>query len=540
LVTPKEQPAGWHYIHQWWKNRETGEPYAANYGKFAKSMPGAKQKFHASYEAGQATGLKMATPNLGEILGEQLKAASKAKATRELYKTLGETGIVKRYERGVSEGEGFIRYHDTLLDRPIAFKTPDGKTMLIKTDAAIRQDFLPQWRAYRESGDYGKAYRALVTIPRTIKLGLSLFHPKNLIENVVLTGHIPFKGAGKALRALRSANDPVVNLLYKQGLTATAYEDLKPIHFIPGTKLIFEVIQPALKTAWAKDEFIARSKKFPTMPKDQLARQVVKAADSFFSGEDVKRAGLEAGELMNKIYFSPGAKKAWRAAFLSPTWQREHLLIGKRGVQSWLPEKWAKSLGFKEDISATKGIYRRYAFNAALTYTGFNLINYITTKKMDGQGKFMLANPKGYEFSIRMPYNDKNGNAVYVRPAKSLFEIPEITWDLLHADLSKVASKLNPMVPAVVHQLYPAYGQTPNWLERGGQALQDIGLPITGQSMLAAAQGKKQLPDVLLPFLGFPTARYKPKSTQLPGFMNFHKSFGNKSGSFFGKGFGKK
>ena len=164
------------------------------------------------------------------------------------------------------------------------------------------------------------------------------------------------------------------------------------------------------------------------MPKEvkarlqQCAREVVQKADGHFSGEDYKRSLLETNRMMAKLYFSPEARKWWQAVLLSPTWQREHLLVAKNVAKSFMPnsmiERWNKMAPKLQmaELGPIKSQYRRYALGGTLMIGAVDLWNYMATQKMDGEGKHIWQNPPGKGFAVRAWWDepgyittDKNG-----------------------------------------------------------------------------------------------------------------------------------
>src|ERR1035437_3887946 len=105
---------------------------------------------------------------------------------------------------------------------------------------------------------------------------------------------------------------------------------------------------------------------------------------------------------------------------------------------------------FTTDFKAPDAyLYRKYLYGAMSIYAISNLYNYAITKHMDGEGKIMFQNPDA--FSVRVPWNNDSGQAEYMRPLKSIFEIPELMSNVIGALIHdqapmKVIGKVNPMV----------------------------------------------------------------------------------------------
>ena len=101
---------------------------------------------------------------------------------------------------------------------------------------------------------------------------------------------------------------------------------------------------------------------------------------------------------MAKLYFEPGARLWWQRLLLSPTWQREHLLVAKRVAQSFMPESMTKKFGL-EDLGPIRKEYRKYALGAITIMGAADLWNQMSTLQMDGESKHLWENPEGKGFA---------------------------------------------------------------------------------------------------------------------------------------------
>jgi hypothetical protein len=548
-----------HVFHHW-IDKDTGQPYTGNYGKFSKSTPQAKQRTIESIAAGREAGLTPAG-NIGEMLGEQLKSVAYAAQTRNMVKSMGRDGTFKSWAKVVKDGtsDNYVRVSEPLFRKKVVFKDPEGQVHVVgETDGAIDKDLYPYWKAYRENPTYGN-FSKFISIVTNWKLALSLFHPMTLARTTLELGRSP-SGFVRGAKIRAGAPDNAMDrALYKQGLEHQAYDPMRatlkshPVRTVLGQTALFEYLVPNMKWYVAHKNFESALRKLPDFDwseeafkrKDveDMARQVVRQTDRFYSGEDVKRAGLESTALMNKMYYSPLARKLWAGALISPTWQKAHILAAKDVAKSIIGDAASQRLGAKQSISATKGRYLTY-FGSVLTAMGISdAINYYNTKEQDGQGKHVWENPEGQGFSIRMPWNSPEGKQVYSRPFKSEIEVAEMLNSLKKVatgtlesgnPLSKFISKASPVVGAGVHQVFPPY---PGQFKKGAwprlkQLASDIGTPIgvgTGGEYLAktAAEkiaGKPVLgkpdPDfdfitkTLMPFFGSPTSELTAKQAQ--------------------------
>lgn len=561
-----------HIFHHW-INPKSGVPYKAMYGKFSKGLPQAKQRYISTYEAGIKQGLTPATTNPFELIGLEWESAARAYNTRRLVQTLHNIGaeksvsiqpipgkpvkpirMVERWDLLEKQGltDSYERYSHYALDKAMTFKTADGTLVRMKGAIGIRKELYPFVKAYVESPNY-VLYDQINFVSKSLKLGFSLFHVASLGAQEIANWRIPFKNIPRGLKARKNL-DPDLRILYREGLDLfKGYEDIgyrnkffdgesymtkvgntvtKPIEWM--RTFIFDIVQPGMKTSFALDTYRKILPKYleKGKTKEQAARDAVKAADGHFSHEHYKRSLLETNRWMVKTYFYPNARKWWQRALLSPTWQREHLLVVKNVAKSFLPDKLIKKIRFLEEIGPIKKEYRKYAAGALAMITAVDMYNLMATQAMDGEAKHIWENPKGKGFSVRAMWNepsytivDKNGKtrtipggAAYFRPLKSVFEVAEWVKD----PLKKMAYKLSPMFTAIGKQLFPTkyrreyegWGDMPRRIR---DITMDVASPIQADQMISHAKGKKSLPSATIPFIGFPTSVERKKETGRQG-----------------------
>lgn len=386
-----------HIFHHW-IDLKTGEPFAPVYGKFSKGLPQAKQRTIPTYEEGIKQGLTPATTNIGKLIGLEWEAATRANNARQLVKTLhGVKGdpemsitlrrgaepkpirMVERWDLLQKQGlsEDYVRYESPFLDKAITFKTSDGTLKQIQGAVGVQKELYPFVKAYVENPNYGNLSQ-LNFASKSMKLGVSMFHVVSLGMQELANLRTPFVHIPKGLKLAKELG-PTVKLLHQEGLEMfKGYEDLgyKNKFFKGDTELgrmgnavtapigkirdfIFNVVQPGMKISFADmqlrkllpeylkqagekitaEEVLARVEKGLPVPDAALkcAREVVQKSDGHFSGEHYKRSLLETNRFMAKLYFSPEARKWWQTALLSPTWQREHLLVAKNVAKSVMP-----------------------------------------------------------------------------------------------------------------------------------------------------------------------------------------------------------
>lgn len=576
-----------HIFHHW-IDPKTGEPYAPVYGKFSKGLPQAKQRTIPTYEEGIKQGLTPATTNIGKLIGLEWEAATRANNARQLVKTLhGVKGdpemsitlrrgaepkpirMVERWDLLQKQGlsEDYVRYESPFLDKAITFKTSDGTLKQIQGAVGVQKELYPFVKAYVENPNYGNLSQ-LNFASKSMKLGVSMFHVVSLGMQELANLRTPFVHIPKGLKLAKELG-PTVKLLHQEGLEMfKGYEDLgyKNKFFKGDTELgrmgnavtapigkirdfIFNVVQPGMKISFADmqlrkllpeylkqagekitaEEVLARVEKGLPVPDAALkcAREVVQKSDGHFSGEHYKRSLLETNRFMAKLYFSPEARKWWQTALLSPTWQREHLLVAKNVAKSVMPDSMIKKLGLQE-MGPIKSQYRKYALGGTMIVGAVDMWNQMATYEMDGESKHIWENPQGKGFAVRAWWNepdyqitDKNGKKrtikggpAYIRPLKSLFEVAE--WS--HDPFRKVSYKLSPMVTAIGEQIWGnrGYGAIESIPTRAWDFITDVSTPIVFDQALSVAQGKRSHQGAVTSFFGMPSSKGKYEKGKIP------------------------
>ena len=583
ILEMKEMPQGVNHIFHHWIDPKTGKPFKATYGKFTKGLPQARQRTHMTFEEGMKNGLKPATVNLGELIGLEWEAAVRANSARELFKTLHgvkgdpdmtivlRTGkpakpirMIERWDMLQKQGlsEDYVRYSSPFLDKALSFKNADGEIIVMKGAVGIQKELYPFVKAYIETPNYGNLSQ-LNFVSKSMKLGISMFHVVSLGMQELANFRIPFKSIPKGLR-LKKDLTPELKILHQEGLELfKGYEDLgyrnqffegktvvgKTGNVItyPVQKMrdfIFDVVQPGMKVSFADmqfrkllprylkdaketmtaEEVMRRVKNNEPIPEaaKQCAREVVQKADGHFSGEDYKRSLLETNKWMVNAYFTPKARKFWQALLLSPTWQREHLLVAKNVAKSFMPNSMIKKLGMSE-MGAIKSQYRKYALGGIMIVGAVDLWNQMSTFAMDGERKHIWENPEGKGFAVRAWWDEPDyvienedgservvkGGAAYFRPLKSLFEVAEMA----HDPITKFSYKISPVVSAIGEQFWHA-----PWKYKEGwgdipERLKDFALtttaPIIATQAVPVFKGQKHPMGAIMPSFGFPTSKVK-------------------------------
>ena len=586
-----------HIFHHW-INPATKEPYSAVYGRFSKGLPQAKQRLIPTYEKGIESGMQPATPNIGKLIGLEWESATRANNARQLVKTLhgikGDSEVkialrkgsqpqpirmVERWDLLQKQGLGddYIRYESPFLDKAIPFTDASGKKTIIKGAVGVQKELYPFVKSYIETPNYGTLSK-LNFASKSLKLGANMFHTVSLGMQELANLRVPFVHIPKGVQLTKDL-PPSVRLLHQEGLELRkGYEDLgyRNKFFDGGSKLgkvgnavtypiskmrdfIFDYVQPGMKTSfsdmqlnkmlprylkdtgWTAEDAIKAWDTGATMPKvvkdrvQQCAREVVQKADGHFSGEHYKRSLLETNRTMVKLYFTPEARIRWQAALLSPTWQREHLLVAKNIAKSFMPDTMIKKLGMAE-MGPIKSQYRRYLLGGIMMIGAVDAWNYMATEEMDGEGKHIWDNPKGKGFAVRAWWDepdyittDKNGTEkyikggpAYIRPLKSLFEIAEWTYD----PFLKIGYKFSPIVTAIGEQFFglKKYEGLPDIPKRTMDFIKDVSTPITIDQAIRLHEGKQSLGATVFPFFGMPVSKKKEDRNKLLKIIDDYKA----------------
>lgn len=568
-----------HIFHHW-IDPKTNKPFKAVYGKFSKGLPQSKQRTIPTYEKGIEQGLMPATTNLGELIGLEWQSATRANQSRQMFKTLSSTKVddgvgiqlrkgkppkpirmIERWDLLNKQGltDDYIRYSHPSLDKKLSFIDAEGIRVQLKGAVGVRKELYPKLRAYMENPNY-VTYDKLNFASKSLTLSNPVFHPIMLGFQEVANWRIPFSNIPRGLKLRKELSEPV-RLLHQEGLELfKGYEDLGYQNtFFEGVNLggkignfvtwpitimrdwVFKVVQPGMKTSFAVDKYHRylpdAIKRFGDTPlaRQEAARRAVMKADGHFSGEHYKRSLLETNNFMIKLYFMPEARKWWQRSLLSPTWQREHMLVAKNVAKSFMPDRMIKKLGLREMLPIEKTDYRRYALSAVLMVGAVDMYNMMYTKTMDGEAKHIWQNPPGKGFGVRAPWNepsyevetnklDKDGNPImrtvpggpaYIRPLKSIYEVAEWFRD----PFKKFSFKLAPAVTAIGTQIFPSkYRREYKGIEdiprRMLDFIIDVGTPITADQLASVARGKRTLKAGVLSSAGFPTSKLGSAETK--------------------------
>lgn len=216
----------------------------------------------------------------------------------------------------------------------------------------------------------------LKSAPFAIKSGLSLGVEDNI-----------FKMGGEEL--------PETNIA-KKGY-ATFNKGLEKMFSEP----LFQKVIPALKLQHFNDTFQEFAQ---SMPKDKAAREAAKVVNDIFGGINTEQIGR-----------SRETQTMLRAFLFAPDWMETNLNLGKNIV---------KSLANPMDPKGK--IYRRFALNMAVAYTGANVIN----KMMSGH--YMWENEPGNLFNIDTGSYTQDGKKRHMRVFGTAIDFLRIPLDIAH------------------------------------------------------------------------------------------------------------
>jgi hypothetical protein len=582
IVHRRKLPEGAEYVFHHWLNEKTGKPEAAWYGKFSRTTPQAQRRKHLLFDEGLEAGKKPATVNPGALVGYSIKGGMRAYHTRQMFKSLNkvEAGIdgvvfetrggkerplrmIENWDELANQGlyDGYVKFEHNAFMRAVG-KDFSGENIIFKGGrVGVREELYPFIRNYFESPSYGKLMRAAF-VAKSLKLGLSMFHPFALGWQEVGAGQTPWVHAGKGLRILDKM-DETTQLLVRNGLERKGYADvgtageyysqkhgtlrfenkaldkaLAPVRL--GTAFIFDYLHPGIKTYFARTEWERLWPEYQRkgLSKDECARDIVKMSDRLFSGEDYKMAMLESSRFIANFYYSPKARKMWQFALISPTWQKAHLGMAREAVGSIMPASVRTKMGL---VGATKPInkaYQKYFGRAIGIYAAANIYNFVMTKHMDGEGRMMFQNPGGNMFSVRAPWNEPDGTTAYFRPLKSIFEVPEFFHGMKEDIWKKSRYKLAPYIGATMGMVFNLDYRGKKYLDAGITAaprmiadwMLDVGTPISIANVAPvdlifdwdAAMKKKGIKSRMLSGLGIPISKGVSKGWFISEYAKAH------------------
>jgi len=533
LLTPAEVEKN--YIFHWWKNPNTGKPYAPMYGRLSEEAPQLQARVHKTREEGIAFGEIPATSNPAELVEMSMISLSRAASSREMLKTLMNTemeqGIIRKVGKETKEVplkliEGWSKLQkEGLTDGYERYFNP-AINKIDPSGIGITKELYPYVRGYFENPTFGKAAQ-LNFMSKSLKL-MSGFHIQSLGWQGLAGGkglsRVPGYNVYKGLGQLKEGGDNL-RLLYRNGLELKGFSDVNPnrgnvFQNLKESKnivgktigktlsvvqdLTFNVVHPGIKTNVSMtifDNLIASGEKsagraLTIAEKDTLAKEVVNYTNRLFSGEDYRSALLQTNQWMAKNFYSPEARKAWQTALISPQWQKAHI-----GMVADI----AKSIFTKSGRAApTAKLYRDYLYSALGIYAAANLYNFTMTKYMDGEGNAMIQNDGNNSFSVRAPWNEPDGRKVYLRPLKSIFEVPELLSD----PIGKTINKLAPWIQASARQIRPTpFNKYEGAIGTGKRILDasvDLGVPMSAPSVF---DKNKSTQSKISGVIGMPTSK---------------------------------
>jgi hypothetical protein len=380
--------------------------------------------------------------------------------------------------------DGYIRFSHPVLDKPIVWKTASGQIMLLKGDVGIRQELFPYVEAYFKSSNY-TTYDKLATVVKSVRMaggfhigsltmqsiaggkGLSRLPVYNVVEGMKL-----IKEMSPELRKLHKAGAQILeryediaagyDMLEKAGLVGLPIKELRDLTFKVVHRGMYAKVSYDIFQDFKGRQVFKLGRALTEAEETMVARKTVSYTNQLFSGEDYRHALLQSTEWMAKNWYNPEARKNWQRFFLAPSWQKVHISMAKNILTS-VTTKISEPDAY---------LYRRYLYGALSIYGAANLYNYVMTKYMDGEGKFMWQNKSA--FTVRAPFNYPDDTPAYLRPLKSIFEVPDFFDD----PLGKVINKLAPFPSAIIKGIVSrAKGELPKKIV--GQAIQDVALPIS-------------------------------------------------------------
>lgn len=497
------------YVTQIWDIPKGKKAAALNY--FAKKNPFLKKRTIPTLEEGIKLGLKPKTTNIAELLRiydqYKIKTVHNFKFAEDL-KGLADDEGVKLIMRSDKAPVNWVTIDHPALNRAMA--TGTKPLLLSKVPVKVNPEIAKEVKIIFDEPINNKWISAYETTNAFLKksmLSVSLFHHQALTESAFSAGiggkAIQLWNPVKTVKALRSKNYEVFKQMdltkdaIKHNVTFGALEDIQRGRVVDALKSVEDVTKkiPALgKVAkgarkanelwdaalwdyyhnslklYAYESNVAKSlksaekaaqKKFgrSLLPKET---EEIKNTTGLFINDSFGGQNWE----LDKTLGNPKVRQMMQWFWLAPDWTISVL------KQAAAPAKGALMMATaKGDIPkalAGKALTKRGSLFWAKAATYYNLIaqnvNYHTTKKEYGEGRFTWENAPGNKLNIFIGRND-DGTERYLRMGKQFREVME--WGI--DPLKKVGAKLSPLLREGIRQFSahdPGSGYPTEWAKK--------------------------------------------------------------------------
>lgn len=380
------------------------------------------------------------------------------------------------------KGTEYIKYDHPALKKSVAWsKSGEGEITHIREEPVyIHKDILHSVKALFDPREYQNTFLAHVqNINSYLKKGVlsaSLFHHLALTESALAHGlfwksniQIVKSVAGDLKSILKEGQRGKPWYLEERNLAMTKDALQHGLSFSPMPDYHVTKIQGHLDrfADWAKDkgmagkipQWLAKGNKawdallwdhmhttHKLMAYEKLVQSKLKSLvrqDRPITKAEITLLKREAANFVNDSFggqnfeindFSPDWHKFMNLTLLSPDWTISTMKQGLSVVRFDRPTY--QKMGAK------------FWARAMFWYNAFNQsLNYYSSKKLYGKGRFTFGNPKGKKFDALLPWKGPDDEELYLRSFKQLREVPE--W---LTDKRKVFGKINPALTELYEQ----------------------------------------------------------------------------------------
>lgn len=481
-----------------------------------------KQRTYTTLREGMKAGLKPKTTDIAEILSVyddyKINTVENKKIVDVLKKITDDSGekIIKRVDKAPDD---WVTIDHPALNRGMAKKGEDV-LFVSKVPVKVHPEIAKELNSIfgkRFSGGTAKALTVVNSFVKKAALSMSGFHHFALTESAIASGlkkellslwnpkniyNALKKGEYDVFKNIEASKDAVRHGLQLGSLsdaqvgivrsTLMALEN--KTKNIPGVNKLTSGIR-GFNDLWDKALWDYYHNSLKIHSYENWLGQELKRLPDTASPQEIKSVKEEVAQLVNDTF----GGQVWENFFVHPKAQQisQWILLSPDWTMSTLRQAGAPlglgTVSGKAGVRAKQGA-AFWARAALYVYGGANVLNYVNSKKDDGEGKWLWENDKGYQDKIYLGRGE-DGKKIYARPGKQFREIYE--W--LENPVKKFAGKMSPALNEVYSQISgtTTTGWDEEWkgkdfwdsdaLEARAKSFLELGVPYVIPSM---AQGK--------------------------------------------------
>jgi hypothetical protein len=491
------------YVNRLWDLDKASSKAMGNY--FSTNMPNAKGRTIPSLVEGIEAGYRPKTLDIAELISVydsyKIKTSYNARFARGIFDLVDpEIGkLLNTYNRIPQEFRGdFVEFDHHALKKAVyrgATKSIKNVTLMEKRGtkyesagealAMVEAPIIEQANVWahkdiapflnnifgKKVRGYGIGYlEGANAVLKKSNLAFSLFHHVALTEAGAGWG-VATKAFVKSIKGMKEGKPYAMSTPELQRLTMDAVKhtvriDPIPDHHVGQVQNMMDRMARSLKdksgTAGTVAEALAKGNKYWDSVLWDYYHSTMKLM-AYEKGVHTELGRLaKDGTLMEKSSAEISKIKREVAQFVNDSfggqvWETfEHL--GNPKVQqvlqlSFLSPDWTLSTIRQAQAAFAKGPRGRlgrkfWIRSAAIMFSMIQAINYASSYRLYGEGRFTWSNPKGRKTYALLPWRGKNGEELYLRIGKQFREAPEMVTE----PLTKVGGKLSPLAQIGVEQ----------------------------------------------------------------------------------------